>query len=177
MLHGALTRNSSERQKKNNSADYFEGTSAVKSLFNAADNAEIIDRINKLTASSVSGWGKMHVDQMLAHCHVALQTAFGEVKLKRSLMGMLFGSMARKQLLGSGEFKRNLPTDRHFIIQGNRNFNEEKDKLMNIVKRFTQQGRSAISTEAHPFFGKLTADEWDNLMWKHLDHHLRQFGA
>ncbi|MEP6513238.1 MAG: DUF1569 domain-containing protein [Parafilimonas sp.] len=27
----------------------------------------------------------------------------------------------------------------------------------------------------HPFFGKLKAEEWRTLTYKHLDHHLRQF--
>jgi len=27
------------------------------------------------------------------------------------------------------------------------------------------------------FFGKLSGKEWGELMYKHIDHHLRQFGA
>lgn len=149
----------------------------MQSLFNPVDNDEIINRINTLTASTSPQWGKMQVDHMLAHCNIAMQTAFGDVKLKRSLIGMLIGGIARKQILGPEPFKRNLPTDKHFVIHESRNFEEEKNKLTSLVKRFVQQGRSAISTEPHPFFGKMTVDEWDNLMSKHLDHHLRQFGA
>ncbi len=149
----------------------------MKSLFNPTDNNEILNRINTLAPNVAPQWGKMQADQMLAHCHVAMQTAFGDVKLKRSLMGIFIGGIAKKQLIGSKPFKRNLPTDKHFVIHERHNFDEEKGKLTGLVKRFVQQGRSAISSDPHPFFGKLTVDEWDNLMWKHLDHHLRQFGA
>ena len=42
----------------------------IKSVFNAADVAELIDRINKLTPQSTPLWGKMNVGQMLAHTNV-----------------------------------------------------------------------------------------------------------
>lgn len=148
----------------------------MKSLFNPADNAEMIQRINKLTPRSAPQWGKMQVSHMLAHCNIALQSAFGDVKLKRSLLGMLVGPMAKKKLLGPKGFSRNLPTDKHFIIHDHRDFNEEHSRLTTLVQRFVQQGASALSTGPHPFFGNLTTEEWDALMWKHLDHHLAQFG-
>lgn len=148
----------------------------MKSLFNPADNAEMLRRINNLSESSSQQWGKMQVSHMIAHCNVALQSAFGDVKLKRSLLGMLVGPMAKKKLLGPKGFSKNLPTDKHFIIHDHRDFNEEKSRLTAHVQRFVQQGTSALSSEPHPFFGKLTTAEWDALMWKHLDHHLAQFG-
>ena len=70
-----------------------------------------------------------------------------------------------------------MPTDKNFVVTEQRNFEDEKERLISLVQRFTQSGRAGISKETHPFFGKLTVDEWDRLMWNHLDHHLRQFGA
>lgn len=148
----------------------------MKSLFNPADNAEMIQRISKLTPGSSPQWGKMQVSHMMAHCNAALQSAFGDVKLKRSILGMLVGPMAKKKLLGPKGFSRNLPTDKHFIIHDHRDFSEEKTKLTALVQRFVEKGTSALSSEPHPFFGNLTTEEWDALMWKHLDHHLAQFG-
>ncbi len=37
--------------------------------------------------------------------------------------------------------------------------------------------RIGLSKDPHPFFGNLNSEEWDTLNWKHLDHHLRQFGV
>ncbi|MFD1127776.1 DUF1569 domain-containing protein [Paenibacillus provencensis] len=31
-------------------------------------------------------------------------------------------------------------------------------------------------TNPHPFFGKLTSEEWSIGLYKHLDHHLKEFG-
>ena len=149
----------------------------MKSLFAPTDNAEFIKRINALQPGAAAQWGSMQVSQMLAHCNISLETAFGDVKLKRSFIGMLVGGMARKQILGPKPFKRDLPTDKHFVIRQTRNFDEERAKLIGLVRRFVEQGPSAISPDPHPFFGRMTVNEWDHLMLKHLDHHLSQFGA
>ena len=152
--------------------------SYMKSLFNSNDNNEIVQRIEKLSTSSEAQWGKMNVGQMLAHCQEPIKVAFGESKPKRGLIGMLFGGIAKKQLITNDQpFKRNLPTDKNFVIRDERNFEEEKTKLVALIKRFAEKGPEAISKEIHPFFGKLTVHEWNKLMHKHLDHHLRQFGA
>jgi hypothetical protein len=103
--------------------------------------------------------------------------AFEELKLKRGIIGILFGSMARKKLTGPEPFGKNLPTDKHFIITGQPDFEKERANLINYVQRFTKTGPAGITREAHPFFGKMTSQEWDALMFKHIDHHLRQFGV
>lgn len=150
----------------------------MKSLFNQSDNRELIDRINKLNASTPAIWGKMNVSQMLSHSQAPLQVAFGELKLKRGLISVLLGGIIKKKLMRDEKpFDRNLPTDKAFIIADQKVFEEEKRKLSELVQRFVLKGPSALTKETHPFFGKLTAHEWDVLQWKHLDHHLRQFGA
>lgn len=150
----------------------------MKSLFNKADNQEILNRINKLTPQSQAQWGKMNVSQMLAHCQEPLLVAYGDLKLKRGLVAVLFGSMFKKKMTKDGApFSRNLPTDKAFIVMEKREFEKETNKLINVVKKFEQVGPHGITKDTHPFFGKMTPNEWDILQWKHLDHHLNQFGA
>lgn len=149
----------------------------MKSLYSAAGNQEMIGRINLLSANAKAEWGKMSVDQMIVHTQRPLQVAFGDLKLKRTLVGILFGGMAKKKLTSDEPWKKNLPTDKNFIVTDHRNFEEERKKLIALVQRFGQAGPSGISKEPHPFFGQLTPQEWDRLTWKHLDHHLTQFGA
>lgn len=149
----------------------------MKNLLNAVANQEIIDRINHLSSTSQAQWGKMTVDQMLAHCQVPLQVAFGEVKLKQGLIGVLLGGLVKKQLMSDKPFKKGLPTDKSFIVIDQRDFNEEKEKLSVLVNHFVSKGPVGISKNPHPIFGKMTPDEWGYLAWKHLDHHLTQFGV
>lgn len=149
----------------------------MKSLFNPSDNKEIIERLNRLTPDAKSVWGKMNVSQMLAHAQAPLRVAFGELKLKRTLTGFLFGPIAKRKLSTEVPWQRNMPTDKNFVVGEQRNFEEEKKKLASLVQRFALSGPGGIVSDTHPFFGKLSVNEWDRLMWNHLDHHLRQFGA
>ncbi len=150
----------------------------MKSLFDKSNSQEIIDRINKLKPDTKAEWGKMNVAQMLAHAQAPMHVAFGELKLKRTLIGLLFGGIAKKQFVDSEKpFKPNLPTDKTFVIADSRTFESEKKKLIDLINTFTLRGESGIVNLMHPFFGRMTANEWATLQWKHLDHHLNQFGV
>ncbi|TSD67550.1 hypothetical protein FFF34_009210 [Inquilinus sp. KBS0705] len=149
----------------------------MKSLYNDQDNLELISRIDKLNASTPGLWGKMSVSQMLAHCQVPIQIAFEELTLKRNLLGYLFGGMAKKKLMGDAPFGKNLPTFKQARMKHERDFNFEKGKLTNYIRRIAIDGPEGITKKTHPFFGHLTTHEWDKLLYKHLDHHLQQFGV
>ena len=141
------------------------------------DADALIQRIRRLQPDSQPLWGKMTVGQMLAHCQVPLRVASGELKLKRSLIGVLFGGLAKKKLLAGRPFDRNLPTAPEFRVRDARSFETEKEKLVEIIEQFHARGADGITKEPHPFFGALSVSEWQTLQWKHLDHHLRQFGV
>lgn len=147
------------------------------SLFQAEGNQTFINRIRALTPGSAPLWGKMNVAQMLVHCQQPLKSALGELPTKRRLIGRIFGAFAKKRILGEGGFGKNLPTDPMFVISDKHSFEEERYHLILLLERFLQTGPGAITKEPHPFFGKLTPEEWDTLQSKHLDHHLRQFGV
>ncbi len=148
-----------------------------KTLFHADDAGDIAARIDTLTASTQRQWGKMDVAQMLTHVHRALKTATGELKLKRTLIGFLFGRLAKRKLLSEKPWSHNLPTDPRFVVDDARDFRTEKIALLTTIWRFAQAGTAGISRDGHPFFGRLTPEEWGILMYRHLDHHLCQFGA
>jgi len=149
----------------------------MNSLFNEKESSAIISRINRLTPDSRSNWGKMNVSQMLAHCQEPLQIALGKKNLKRNLFGILFGRIAKKKLVSDQPYKHSLPTAPSFIVKDERSFEIEKTKLLQLVEEFTKGGEAGLTKEPHGFFGPLTNEEWDKSQWKHLDHHLQQFGV
>ncbi len=146
-------------------------------LFDAQKSSDIISRINQLSPQSKALWGKMNVSQMLAHCQPPLQVAMGETMLKRNLFGFLFGKKAKKTVVSDKPYKRGLPTAPSFIVKDERNFQSEKQKLVQLITRFSSGGPAVLTKDPHPFFGKMTVEEWDKSQWKHLDHHLQQFGV
>lgn len=149
----------------------------VDSLFEPEGLAAMVARIERLRADSPRKWGKMSLPQVLAHCQPPLRVAIGELPLKRSVIGLLFGRMAKKKLLAPEPWKPGMPTAPEFKVTDQRDFAREKQALLALVQRFGQGGPAGVSKLPHPFFGALTVEEWQALQWRHLDHHLRQFGG
>jgi hypothetical protein len=149
----------------------------MNSLFNSTDYAQMVARIQKFEHNAPRLWGKMDASQMLAHCNGAMKTAVGETRMKRVFIGRILGKWAKKSFVGEKAISKNNPTAKEFLIVDKRDFEKEKAELLNYVKRFHEAGEKGAPTYPHGFFGQMTQAEWGILQWKHLDHHLRQFGA
>lgn len=146
----------------------------VKNLFDPAVKQEIIVRINKLTPATQRLWGKMDVGQMLAHCQMPLGVATGKHQLKGSIIFKLIGPFFKPLLYNDKPFKKNLGTDKSFIMTGVKEFEKEKQGLVQMINDFSE---TTMSDSPHPIFGKMTKEQWSKGTWKHLDHHLQQFGV
>lgn len=147
----------------------------MNSIYDKTSNEEMITRINSLTPESKPLWGKMTVDQMLRHCTSAANVAFGTQDLKVNFLMRFLGKSMKTKIFNS-EFKKNSPTAPEFIFKGNYDFESSKNELIKNFSRFAE-GHQAIKIDVHPFWGKMTYEDWDKLMWKHVDHHLKQFGV
>jgi hypothetical protein len=149
----------------------------MKNLFTKNDVTDILQRIDSLQPNSQNNWGKMNVSQMLAHCVATLEVATGQKNLKRTFMGKLLGGLFKSLFTNEKPTGKNSPTDKYFKITDQRNFETEKQRLKNFIQQFYDGGASKCTTHPHSFFGKVTPEEWSIGMYKHLDHHLRQFGV
>ncbi len=149
----------------------------MKNLFDKADTEEILSRIERLTPDRKPLWGKMNAAQMMAHCSVLLRIARGLDKPKRKWLGVLMGWALKDYYFGRKTFPRNSPTDPSFVVAGEKDFAEEKQNLIRHIMAFYQGGAENCTTHLNPFFGRLSPDEWARGQYKHIDHHLRQFGV
>ena len=149
----------------------------MKSLFDKATYDEVMQRMGSLHADSTANWGKMNASQMLAHCKEAFKVPLSEKKMPRMLLGVLFGWMMKSKLYDDVPWKKNLPTAPNFIIKDQPDFEAEKKGLTALIHQFHAAGPGGITKFPHPLFGKLTPDQWGKSMYKHLDHHLQQFGV
>ena len=150
----------------------------MNNLYDPARASEIRARLDALSPNSQALWGKMSVSQALAHCAGSLEMALGDVRPKRMLAGRIFGSLVKRLALGDDKpIKRNSPTSPDLTIRDNRDFNVEHARVRALIDRFATGGRAVCTTHPHTFFGPMTPDEWAVLMYKHMDHHLRQFNA
>ena len=149
----------------------------MNNLFQAAAVVEIVGRIDRLQPTSQRQWGKMDVAQMMAHCAATLDMASGRLNRPRVLIGRILGPFVRPMFSNEKPFSRNSPTDEKLKISDQRDFAREQKQLKDRVREFNAGGETQCTRHPHPFFGSLTPQEWATGMYKHLDHHLRQFGA
>ena len=148
----------------------------MKSLLEPATALEIIHRIEQLTPSTPAQWGKMNVAQMMAHCSYALKLYLTGKKLRRPILAILFGGIAKKRMLTNKPWARNLPTAKELKPAAGSEFEREKTNLIENISLFVTKGAKATPIP-HPFFGKMTTADWGLHQYKHLDHHLTQFGV
>lgn len=146
----------------------------VKNLFDPSAKAELIHRIQQLTPQTQRVWGKMDVAQMLAHLQMPMGVALGDHTLKGNVLMRLILPFFKKMLWDDKPYKRSLPTDKTFVMGSPKDFEKEKQKLLDMINRFTPGN---MVTEIHPVFGKMTREQWSMATWKHIDHHLQQFGV
>jgi hypothetical protein len=150
----------------------------MKNLFEAERVKEVKERLSQLTSHSERQWGKMNAAQALAHCSAGLEWAVGDRIPPRMFVGRLMGWIVKPLALRNDEpMRRNSPTSKDLVIHDQRDLGKERERLSGLIDRFAAAGPKGCTTHPHSFFGRLTPDEWATLMYKHLDHHLRQFGV
>ena len=151
----------------------------MKNLFDAARAQEVKERIWQLRPDSERQWGTMSVSQAVTHCAVGLEIVTGaRVPSKAPFPLRILGKIIKPMALGNDvPMRRNSPTSKEFLVKGDRDLRTEQERLCTLIDQFAAAGPEGCTRHPHGFFGKLTPGEWAELMYKHLDHHLRQFGV
>jgi len=150
----------------------------MKNLFETVRVEEVKERISQLRPDSERLWGKMAPAQALAHCSRGMELAVGDRMPPRMLLERIVGRMIKPMVFGNDEpMRRNAPTVKGLVVQDERDLGTERERLRGLIDRFATGGSGVCTTHPHAFFGRLTPEEWATLMYKHLDHHLRQFGV
>ena len=149
----------------------------MTNLFDPAINEEILHRIEKLHPSLQPKWGKLNMEQMLAHLNLSLQVNWGNLELKPVLMAVLFRGISRRILLGKKPLPKKLPADKKTLAKYVPDFYSEKLQVENAVRMYIEKGPEGLSRNPHNLLGKITPEESAFISYKHLDHHLRQFGV
>ncbi len=150
----------------------------ASNIYHQQDFQGIVLRIDALSSSNQRKWGKMSMEEMLEHCSLQLKLGLGHVPLSGyegpSIQRTWFG---RKSFLFVMPWPRGLPTPSQMNVVKNhlpsKEFSAEKDQLIKLLKEVQQ----TPNLKPHAFFGAMNQTDWGRLIWKHLDHHLKQFGG
>ncbi len=150
----------------------------MKSLFDSDTHQEVLKRIEQLDEHKQPLWGKMTVAEMLNHSQRPLKVANGRMTFTESpnaFMRLIF-RFYKQEMYNDKPWKQNLPTVKDFKVEAYDSIDKEKEKLIECVNEFQKKDLN-LHWPKHPFFGEFTTDQWGKMQYKHLDHHLRQFGV
>jgi hypothetical protein len=150
----------------------------MQNIFLPETVAQLTERIAVLRPDSQQLWGKMNAPQMLAHCNVSYEMAF-ENKHPRPniLMRLMLQMFAKSTVCGDKPYANSLQTAPAFIIAGERDFELEKGRLIAYLNKTAELGEQHFNGKESLSFGKLTSAQWNTMFYKHLNHHLTQFGV
>lgn len=150
----------------------------MKSSFDQNHTNEAITRINQLASTTTPQWGKMNVAQMLAHLNVAYDMAYTDKYPQPNfLVRWLLTRFVKTAVVGPKPYPKNGRTAPAFLVAAEQDFEKEKKKLIDYIQKTQSLGANHFEQKESNSFGKLTASEWSTLFYKHLDHHLTQFGV
>jgi len=148
----------------------------MKTIFDPNTSEELIERLGRLAPDTERLWGKMLPAQMMEHTARALDMASGKKPMKQLFIGKVLSWKFRKEFFGEEPFKKNRPTGPDFIIKDEPDFEVTRVRLTALITEFHGLGETGTDGNVHGFFGPLTGKQWGETQFKHVDHHLRQFG-
>jgi hypothetical protein len=151
----------------------------VKSLWQEATRRSLLERAHRLTPESRPRWGTFTVDRMLAHLVDAFRMIFGEIETKPKRVRLPIPlhrwpfNVLFVYIVG---MPKHAPAPKGLIERPPRGIDEELRALDDAMARFASM-RGQRDWPRHPYFGKLSTRTWGVLGYRHMDHHLRQFGV
>ena len=148
----------------------------MKTIFEKEAHDELQERLGKLAVDTNRDWGKMSPAQAMEHCARALDVALGREVMKQAFIGKIFGRFAWNKFMGEGPMPKNSPTGPTLIVKDEPDFEATRARLCECISAMHQAGESGADGRVHGFFGRLTGKQWGEIQYKHVDHHLKQFG-
>jgi Protein of unknown function (DUF1569) len=150
----------------------------MKTIFEIDTHGELHDRLEKLSPDAARQWGKMTPSQMMEHTARVLEMATSDDQpLKQVFLGKAIAWIFKGSFLGEKPFGKNAPTGPDYIIKDDPDFDATRERLKDLITKFHSFGPDRLDGNVHPFFGRLTGKQWGETQYKHVDHHLRQFGV
>lgn len=149
------------------------------SVFDQAVLEELKRRILSVHADTQPQWGTMSADQVMAHLNVTYEYLYepGQFKSPNALVQFLLRAFVKSAVCGNKPYPKSSRTAPDFIKSDKYQFEAEQQRLLSFLERVQREGAASFEGRKSHSFGKLTTDEWNTMFYKHLDHHLTQFGV
>lgn len=149
----------------------------MHSLWVERDYQALLARLGRLTAQHQARWGQMNAPQMVAHLIAWKRMALGDLPCKPKNVPLRYPPI--KQLVVYWlPWPKGVPTARELVAREPASWaswDADVAELRALLERLARRDRAAPLPQ-HPAFGTLSRRAWGVLTYRHIDHHLRQFG-
>jgi hypothetical protein len=136
---------------------------------------QLVQRLRKLTPASNPKWGKLDAPRVLCHLSDTLSVALGEASAQPLNRKLLHRSPVKHLIMYVFPFPKGAPTSPDLLLTPPGDFDADRQLVLDLMARLAAAPRG--QGPENPIFGPMTNDEWNALQWKHIDHHLKQFGC
>ena len=147
----------------------------MKSVFQESVRQELTHRLAHLTPGVTPGWGSMTASRMVLHIIQSFRSSTGELFVKPKFGPLRFPPL-RDAIIYWMPFPKNVPTAPELLSGTPGDWADDTKLLRELIDRYATLDKGG-SWPVHAAFGQLNAEQWGVLMYRHTDHHLRQFGV
>ncbi|HZI80201.1 MAG TPA: DUF1569 domain-containing protein [Vicinamibacterales bacterium] len=148
----------------------------MSTVFNLDDRLTLARRIDALPLDASPRWGRMDCPQMLAHLSDGVRMALGELIITTRGPRPLRLRPIAHAVIHWLPFPKSAPTAPELLVRRATDCRAECADLKHLLERLAAM-EGARDWPEHPAFGRLNSRDWGTLVHRHVDHHLRQFGA
>jgi len=147
----------------------------MKSIWQEAARREISDRVGALAWDRPAAWGKFTAPKMVCHLADSLKMAMGDLKVARKTLPIRYPPL-KQLVIYWAPFPKSAPTAPELLVREPREWSRDIGDVQELLER-AASARTTDTWPEHPAFGKLSKRAWGVLIYRHMDHHLKQFGA
>jgi hypothetical protein len=147
----------------------------MKTVWNPEDCRELRERIGRLSPHTRGLWGRMTAPQMVVHLVDALKMAAGELACEPKNLPIRHPPL-KQLIIYVLPFPKGAPTAPELLERAAGTWPEDMTELRTRLDGFASRGPAGTAPD-HPAFGRMTGKAWGVLVYRHMDHHLKQFGV
>ena len=148
-----------------------------KSLYDSQVYQECVDRINIITEDTKPIWGSMDDAQMMSHCAEVQAVMNGKPLVGTPFIIKLFKGFVKKMVINEVPYRKHTKTHPQYFQRSDKDFSTEKRRLLIELDKFVNMDKQTAIGIKHSLFGTMTLEERGWSTYKHLNHHLMQFGV
>jgi hypothetical protein len=147
----------------------------MKSIWHDETRQELSDRVGRLAWNRPAAWGKFSAPKMVCHLADSLKMALGDLPVASKHLPIRYPPL-KQLIIYVAPLPKGMPTAPELLARAPDAWTDDVADLQSLLAR-AASSRSTDDWPEHPAFGKLSQRAWGVLIYRHMDHHLRQFGS